>query len=256
MPCARSRSTSSLFCRRFLTARSARERNHWDRSQGGQGMPYQNGTGQVGSVKSQLQKSKLALGEFAALGEGHDAVAGPEGQRHNGHRGLAATGRDQATAVAQEQIFYVVGLVIGIDDGSFGIIAHAAGAEQVHAELLFVDVESPFLFGVGGIEELYRTMGEPVREFQIVRMVFVCQAKRGKPPGVFHIGIDREAVIFHGQRSAVAENFKSARPVMCESRLEIFSPARRARRKPPDAKSNRRQIKTGVETATTIEADF
>ena len=106
-----------------------------------------------GDSKSPLQRPRCELGaEFAALGQGHDAVGGAEGQRHDGHSGLAASGSDQAAAITQEKIFYVVGLVIGINDGSFGIFTHAAGAEQVHAELLFVDGESPFLFGVGGVE--------------------------------------------------------------------------------------------------------
>jgi len=170
-------------------------------------MPYQNGTGQVGSVKSQLQKSKLALGEFAALGEGHDAVAGPEGQRHNGHRGLAATGRDQAAAVAQEQIFYVVGLVIGIDDGSFGIIAMRQVPSRCNAELLFVDGESPFLFALAASRSSIERWRASARVSD--RQDGLCMSGEAREaPGVFHIGIDREAVIFHGQRSAVAEKFQ------------------------------------------------
>ncbi len=97
------------------------------------------------------KKRRRVLGEFAAFGQGHDAVGSAEGERHDGHGGLAAARSDQAAAVAQEKILHVVSLVIGIDDGRFGIIAHAAGAEQVHAKLLLVDRESPFLFGIGGV---------------------------------------------------------------------------------------------------------
>jgi len=39
---------------------------------------------------SRRTECKRVLGEFAALGEGHDTVGGAEGQRHDGHRGLAA----------------------------------------------------------------------------------------------------------------------------------------------------------------------
>src|SRR5260370_10429009 len=194
--------------------------------------------------------------EFAPFGQGADAVGGAEGKRHDSHRGLAAAGSDKAAAIAEDKMFYVVRLVIGIDDGSFGIFAHAAGAEQVHAELLLVDRESPFLFRVGGIKQFHRAIREPVRQFQIVGMIFISEAKRGKPPGVFHVRIDGEAVVFHGQRSAVAVNFKSARPIVRERRLEIFSPAWRAGRKTADAKSNRRQVKAGIQAAATVKADF
>lgn len=123
-----------------------------------QGTMYAVPTAKGQTEKASGRRSVAAIeckrfsGQFAALGEGHDAVGGAESQRHDGHSGLAAAGRDQAAAVAQEEIFYVVRLVIGIDDRRFGIFAHAAGAEKMHAELLLVDGESPFLFGVGGVE--------------------------------------------------------------------------------------------------------
>ena len=120
-----------------------------------------------------------ALGEVAAFGEGRDAVGGAEGQRHDGHGGLAAARSDQAAAIAEEKILYIVSLVIGIDDRSLRIVAHAAGAEQVYAELLLVDGESPFLFGVGGVKQFHRASRQPVGEFQIVGMILVREAKRG-----------------------------------------------------------------------------
>jgi len=68
---------------------------------------------QGGSVKSQLQKTKTCVGEFAALGEGHDAGRRPgRASDIDGHRG-GPDGRDRLLRT-QEQIFYVVGLVIGL----------------------------------------------------------------------------------------------------------------------------------------------
>ena len=89
--------------------------------------------------------SSWRLGDFAALGQRGDTVGGAEGQGFDGHGGLAAAGGNQAAAVAEEEIFYVVGAVVGIDDGGFGVVAHAAGAEEVHGELRFLDRLRPFL---------------------------------------------------------------------------------------------------------------
>src|SRR5947207_13150246 len=104
----------------------------------------------------------------------------------------------------------IVGLEIGIDQGSLGIDSHAAGTEQVHAELLFIDGKSPFLFCAGGVEKFHGTISEPVFKLEIVGMIFVGEAKRGKSPGIFQIGIDGEAVVLDGQRCTVAEIIRSA----------------------------------------------
>src|SRR5208282_702046 len=61
--------------------------------------------------------SRRLGGEIAAFGEGADAVGGAEGERFDGHGGLAAAGGNEAAAVAEEEIFYVMRLMIGIDDG-------------------------------------------------------------------------------------------------------------------------------------------
>ena len=201
--------------------------------------------------------SSCELGvEVAALGERHDAIGGTKRQRHDGHGRLAAAGGDQAAAIAEEKIFYVVSLVIGIDDGSFGILAHTTGAEQVDTELLLVDWESPFLLGTCGIKKFRGTSCKPMRELQIVRMILVSQAERGKPPGVFHVGIDRETIIFNGQGSAVAKNFKAAGKIVGECCLELLTPARSSSREGAERKSDGRHIESGIESAAAVEADF
>src|SRR5258705_273590 len=75
------------------------------------------------------------------------------GQRLDGHGGLAAAGGDEAAAVAEEKILYVVGAMVGVDDRSFRIGPHAAGAKQVHRELLFLNWGGPLGFGAGRVED-------------------------------------------------------------------------------------------------------
>ena len=96
-------------------------------------------------MRHERLKNQSSRRDLAALGEGGDAVGGAEGEGFDGHGGLAAAGSDQATAVTEEEIFYVVGAVVGIDDGGFGVVAHAAGAEEVHGELGFLNRLRPFL---------------------------------------------------------------------------------------------------------------
>src|SRR5215471_5923538 len=75
--------------------------------------------------------------EVPAFCQVTDAIRGTEGQRHDGHGRLAAAGSYQASAIAEEKVLHVVRLVVPIDYRRLGIVAHPAGAEQVHAELLF-----------------------------------------------------------------------------------------------------------------------
>src|SRR5258708_3665828 len=89
------------------------------------------------SVSNHLRKKSGV--EVAAPGESGDAVGGAIGQGLNGHGGLATAGSDEAAAVAEKKILDVVGTVIRVDDRGFWIVAHAAGAEKVNGELLFVD---------------------------------------------------------------------------------------------------------------------
>jgi len=62
--------------------------------------------------------------------------------------------------------------------------------------------------------------GEPLREFKIVRMVFVVRRKRGKTPGVFHSDRSRSCYL-PGQRRPWPK-ISNVRSSYGESRLEIF----------------------------------
>src|SRR5882724_1363234 len=87
-------------------------------------------------------------------------------------------------------------------------------------------------------------------------MIFVSEAESGKPPRIFHIGVDGKTIIFHGQRCAMAEHFKSTSEIVGKSSLELFSPARSSGRQSAQSKSDRRHVEAGVETAAAVEADL
>ncbi len=216
--------------------------------------------------------SSWRLGDFAALRQRGDAVGGAEGQGFNGHGGLAAAGGNQAAAVAEEEIFYVVGAVVGIDDGGLGIVAHAAGAEEVHGEFGFLDGVRPFLLRAGGVEELVGALVLPSPEFEVVGMILVGEAERGHTPGIFEVGIERETVGFDGQRGAMSKNLHGATEIVGQRILEGFAPAWRGGRQatllswrgmvPPNVgpvfqrKAERRHVEARVESAATVEADL
>jgi len=145
------------------------------------------------------------LSDIAAFCERGDAIGGAEGEGLDGHGGLAAAGGYEAAAIAEEKILYVVRAVVGVDHRGLGIIAHAAGAEEMDGELLLANGGRPLLLGSGGVEEFEGALAEPVGKLDVVGMIFVSEAKSGQAPGIFQVGIEREAVGLDGQGSAVAE---------------------------------------------------
>src|SRR6266403_3530249 len=87
-------------------------------------------------------------------------------------------------------------------------------------------------------------------------MIPVRHAQRGKAPGVVEVGIQRKAVFFLRQRSAVREDLDGAREVMGDGVLEFFAPARRIRRQAATSgEIDRGHIKARVETPAAVEAD-
>src|SRR6516162_1819574 len=90
-------------------------------------------------------------------------------------------------------------MMVGIDDGRLGIIAHAAGTEKMDTELLLVDGKSPFLLGAGGGEKLMGAFGQPMRELEIVGMILVGHAQGWQTPRVLHIRVEVEPVVLHRQ---------------------------------------------------------
>src|SRR5580704_6462322 len=176
------------------------------------------------SGQSGDRRSQGLGGNFAALGQGGDAVGGTVGQGLDGHGGLAAARGYEAAAVAEEKILDVVRAMVGVDDRRFWISAHAAGAEQVDCELLLLNRRAPPGFGAGGVEDFESAGLHPLHHFQIVWMIAEGHAQRGKAIGIFHVGIERKAVGLNGERSAMAENLERAREIVREGLLEAGAP--------------------------------
>ena len=82
--------------------------------------------------------------DFAALRERRNSVSGAEGQRLDGHGGLAAARGHQAAAIAKKKILHVMCPVVRIDHRRLGIVSHAARPEKVDAELLLPRRKIPF----------------------------------------------------------------------------------------------------------------
>src|SRR5271154_3144432 len=87
-------------------------------------------------------------------------------------------------------------------------------------------------------------------------MIFIGHAQGRETPRVFHVGVEREAIVFDRQRSAVAKDFDRAGEVIAEDFFETFPPARSARRKSAKGKADRRHVEARVEAAAAVEANF
>src|ERR1051325_10440852 len=88
-------------------------------------------------------------------------------------------------------------------------------------------------------------------------MILVSHAQSGKAPRVLQIGINRKAVVFLGQGSAVREDFNCASEVVGDGVLEFLSPTRRVRRKSlAGGKANGGHVKAGVKASPAVKADF
>src|SRR2546427_13048381 len=98
-------------------------------------------------------KWSLKLGaDFAALRKRRNSVSGTEGQRFDGHGGLAAPGSHQAAAIAKEEVLHIMCPVVCIDYRRLGIVSHAACAEEVHCKLRLCGRKTPMLLGASGFQ--------------------------------------------------------------------------------------------------------
>src|SRR5271170_5749625 len=87
-------------------------------------------------------------------------------------------------------------------------------------------------------------------------MILVGHAESGKSPRVLQVGIEGEAVVLDGQRSAVTKNLDAAREIVAQNIFETFAPARGARRETAEGEGDRRHIEARVESAAAVEPDF
>src|SRR5260370_13507313 len=92
-----------------------------------------------------LRKWSTKLGaDFAALRQRRNSISGAEGQRLDGHGGLAAARSHQAAAIAKKEVLYVMRPVVRINHRRLRIVPHSAGAKQMHAKLLLPSRITPF----------------------------------------------------------------------------------------------------------------
>src|SRR6266849_2304047 len=194
--------------------------------------------------------------DFAALRERRDAVSGAEGQRFDGHGGLSTAGSHQAAAIAKEKIFDVMRAVVRIDHRCLRIVSHAAGAEEMYAELLFLSRKTPFFLSARRVVELVGPRIQPIGKLQIIRMVLVGQAESGQAPGILQFGIQRKAVVLEWQRSAMARDLHGASEIVRQGGLEILAPAWRSRRESAKGKADGSEIEASIESTTAVEAEF
>jgi hypothetical protein len=61
-----------------------------------------------------------------------NVFGGPERERLDRHRRLAATARHETTAITYEKVRHVVRAVEPIDNGALGIIPHATGTQKMY----------------------------------------------------------------------------------------------------------------------------
>src|SRR5262245_1454776 len=126
----------------------------------------------------------------------------------------------------------------------------------MHAKLLLLRRKAPFFDRASGFVNGVGALEEPRGKLQIIRMVFISQAKGWQSPGVFHVWIKRKGIVFDRQGSAVTENLHRPRKVVCEDGFEVLAPAGSFRRNSSERKRNRGEIVAGVETATAVKAYF
>src|SRR5436190_22829785 len=81
--------------------------------------------------------------DLSSLRGCRDQLTRSERQRGNRRCGLAPRRRDEAAAVADEQVLHVVRAVVFVDDRRLRVVAHAARAEQVDGLCLRQDFLRP-----------------------------------------------------------------------------------------------------------------
>src|SRR5262245_14853195 len=84
-----------------------------------------------------------------------DVPGRAEGERHDRHRRLPATGRHEAAAVADEQVRDVVTAVKAVHDGAARIVTHPARAEEMRCGVLRLDGVRPHLARAGRVHDLH-----------------------------------------------------------------------------------------------------
>src|SRR5271168_1793953 len=80
---------------------------------------------------------------------------------------------DEARSVAEKKIPHVVSAMILVDDGTLRIVAHPAGAEQVHAATRRARRGAPGFLRARSLHDLERAILQEFRRREIVGMILV-----------------------------------------------------------------------------------
>src|SRR5712692_456560 len=146
--------------------------------------------------------------------------------------------------------------VVRIDHRRLRIVSHAAAAEKMYGELLLPRRETPLFLRTGSIKDFVSACEHPIPELQIIRMILVGQPERRQAPGVLQVRVKREAVVFDGQRCAMAKDFHGAVEIVRQGGLELLAPAWRSGRETAESKADGREIEARIKPAPSIEAGF
>src|SRR5260370_10492031 len=110
-----------------------------------------------------LRKWSTKLGvDFAALRQRRNSISGAEGQRLDGHGGLAAAGSHQAAAIAKKEVLYIMRPLVRINHRRPRIVPHSSGVKQMHAKLLFPSRITPFFLSARCLVDLSCPLNQPV----------------------------------------------------------------------------------------------
>jgi len=113
------------------------------------------------------------------------------GVGENGEGGIEAAVGDVDAAVNHVEVVGIVDAAPGIDDGCFGIIAHAAGASLMLAAADAVAGNtSPGLDGAGFLEPGLRLCGHDAGNFQSVRVLVTGELRHWHAPKILDRGIE------------------------------------------------------------------
>src|SRR5208283_48572 len=90
----------------------------------------------------------------------------------------------------------------------------------------------------------------------VIGMIFIGHAQSGKAPCILHVWIEGKIVGGDGQRSGMTENLHSAREILLQCFLELFSPSRRAGWQPVQGKAYGGEIEACIEPSAAIKSQF
>ena len=129
--------------------------------------------------------------QFAFLHPGDSVVAGAGRERHVGERGIYAGRGSHAGAIGKEKIFYVVGLIVGIEDGSFGVTAHARGTHFMNGQTGRAHFRGDGdVSGSGHGEHLGGLNGRIAEHGALVFAPLHMNLERGNTPGIEFVFVD------------------------------------------------------------------